>query len=81
MTNDRSLNQELLRIKRENDRLRARITELESLIPKQPEASKESPEVSTEAKKPFDPWAPTGDVVFDALRRYDGMPRRRRRSW
>jgi hypothetical protein len=76
MSNERSLNQELLRIKRENDRLRARITELESLIPKQPEASKESP---APAKKAFDPWAPTGDAVFDALRSRAGQPKRR--SW
>ena len=75
-------------LKRDNDRLRKeitilqqRITELEALVPQQPEASKVAPEVATEAKKPFDPWAPTGDDVFDALRRYDGMSKRRRKSW
>jgi hypothetical protein len=73
-----------IHLKRENDRLRREIAELKAkiaeLTPKQPEASK-APEVAIEAKKPFDPWAPTGDPVFDALRSYDGMPKRRRRSW
>jgi hypothetical protein len=69
--------------KKQHDRLRREISELKAkiaeLAPKQPEASKTTPEVAAEAKKPFDPWAPTGDVVFDALRSRAGQPRRR--SW
>jgi hypothetical protein len=69
-----------IHLKRENDRLRREISELKAkiaaLVPKQPEASKESP---APEKKPFDPWAPTGDAVFDALRSRGGQPKRR--SW
>jgi hypothetical protein len=83
MSTERALQAENLRLKRDNARIRseldeakAKITELEARLPKQPEASKDKPAVE---KKPFNPWAPTGDPVFDALRKYDGESRRR--SW
>ena len=53
-----------IHFKRESDPLRREISELKAkiaeLAPKQAEASKATPEAGTEAKNPFDPWAPTG---------------------
>jgi hypothetical protein len=76
MSNERSLNQELLRIKRENASLRAKIAELELHVPKQPEQPKQ-PESPASAKS-FDPYSFSDPVVaaLSALARL-----KRRRSW
>ena len=76
--------------KREKDRLGREITELKQRIveleaPKAEQPHPMSPSSgrattrSGGVKKPFDPWAPTGDAVFDALRSRAGQPKRR--SW
>lgn len=38
------------------------------------------PAVVAEPENPYDPWAPTGDVIFDSLRSYTGQPKKRK-SW
>ncbi len=81
MSTERALQAENQRLRRDNSRIRgeldearAKIYELTARLPKQVESTKPA-----EVKKQFNPWAPTGDPVFDALRKYDGQPRRR--SW